>query len=554
MKRLMLTMLILCVAVNVTSCAKQDVEQKAVVKMEQAVEQLAAVKAQLREVEKELAAKDSAQTEALVYLNVAEVSVSSFDSTPDWAPPPEPEAVIDGSLLSRWSSDYKDNQWVRLDFGKPKVLSKLTIFWEAAYAVDYDVLTSEDGANWQPVLSLSNQDGGTDELEFAPTHLRYLKVLVKTRVNPQWGVSVWELLCFGPPEENPTDKSLAIVFPQLANRLKGEEVTQIKLDIETPQASPGAISFDEFQKGVVYTSWSNTELGTEASDRTLEYLKEIGVTYLGIMVVWYQDDIDSQIIFPDPKDTPEDQALVHAINKAHSLGIKVMLKPHVDVKTDQWRGDIIPSAEWFASYKMFMTHYVRLAAQYNVELFSVGTELVNVTMPKWLGQWEALIDEIKGLYSGLLVYSANWDEYQDVGFWHKLDFIGIDAYFPLTEKKDPTKDELIASWHSHAQGIEQWLKQKKINKPIIFTEVGYCSADGTNTQPWAVLSNLSEAFIDQEEQASCLDAMLMAGRKYPWFKGFYWWNFFPQRRWSPLGYTIRGKEAEVVFVNWMKKL
>ena len=68
-------------------------------------------------------------------------------------------------------------------------------------------------------------------------------------------------------------------------------------------------------------------------------------------------------------------------------------------------------------------------------------------------------------------------------FWEKLDFVGIDAYFPLTEKNDPTTEELIAGWQRHAEEIEQWLKQKQLDKPVVFTEIGYCSADGTNTQP-----------------------------------------------------------------------
>ena len=490
-----------------------------------------------------------------VYLTVDSVTVSSFDTTPDWAPPPKPRAIIDGSLLTRWSSNYTGNQWICLDFGRPKVLNKIIIFWEAAYAVDYDILASLDNKNWQLLSSLKKQDGGIDEMEFAPVRARFVKLLGKKRVNPRWGISLWEFLCLGPKSKNPEDKPLSFVYPQLANQLEGEkEIEETKLEVEEPQASPGALTLDEFQKGVVYTSWRRTELGTEGSDQTLEHLNKLGVRHLGIMVVWFQDNIEESTIFPDSKDTPEDKALAHAINKAHCLGMKVMLKPHVDVKTDQWRGDIIPSEDWFASYKNYLIYYARLAARYNVELFSIGTELVNTTLPEWQSQWEDIINELRKIFPGHLVYSANWDEYKTVGFWDRLDFIGIDAYFPLTAKKDPTKEELIANWQQHALEIDKWLKEKQLNKTVVFSEIGYCSADGTNIHPWSVLSNLSEEFIDQEEQADCLEAMLVACSAYPWFKGFYWWSYFPQETWSPLGYTIRGKGAEEVFADWLKKL
>lgn len=489
----------------------------------------------------------------LVYLKIEAVTPSSFDTTADWAPLPNAKATIDGDLLTRWSSNYTDNQWLSFDFGSLKVLSKVIIFWEAAYAVDYDILASEDNQNWQPLVSLKAQHGGIESIEFAPIKTRYVKILGLKRFNPQWGISIWETVFLGPGKDNLQDKPLAEVYPQLADKLAGKEATAVE-ESEKPVASPGALAAGEFEKGVVYTSWGRNELGTEASDNTLEYLKNIGVRHLGIMVIWVQATVEEKDISSDPKDTPDDSAIIHAINKAHSLGMKIMLKPHVDVKTGQWRGDIIPSGDWFASYKNYLVHYARIASLYNVELFSIGTELVNTTTANWQGEWENIIKEIRGVFAGPLVYGANWNEYKTVGFWDKLDFVGIDAYFPLTAKKDPTREELLAAWKGHALEIDKWLKENKINKPVIFAEIGYCSADGANIEPWSVLSNLSEKYIDQQEQADCLGAMLVVCSHYSWFKGLYWWNYFPQERWSPLGYTIRGKKAEEVLSEWLKKL
>jgi len=492
------------------------------------------------------------------YLAVDSVDVSSFDVTPDWAPPQEPKALVDGSFLTRWASDYQDDQWIILDFGKSKVISKIIVYWEAAYAVDYDILISKDKENWKNLLSLKDSDGGIDKLEFSPAEARYVKIIGRKRVNPTWGISVWEVLCFGPENKNPEDKPLIFVYPKLVDKLELKDTQEAVSQAEEPQAekplaSPGALLLGELQKGVVYTSWGKTELGTEASDQTLEYLKESGVRYVSIMIIWSQASINEKIVSPDDKDTPDDMALVHAINKAHSLGMKVMLKPHIEVKSGEWRGEIIPSEEWFASYSNYIIRYAAMAEQYHVEVFSIGTELANTTYSEWQSYWESIIKEVRKNYSGRLVYGANWNEYKTVGFWDKLDFIGMSAYFPLTTKKDPTKEELVAGWKENCENIGQWLDSKGLDKPVIFTEIGYCSADGANTKPWS-FSDISEESVDQEEQANSLEAMFIVCFQYPWFKGFYLWSYFPQERWSPLGYTIRGKLAEDVFKKRLKSI
>ena len=58
---------------------------------------------------------------------------------------------------------------------------------------------------------------------------------------------------------------------------------------------------------------------------------------------------------------------------------------------------------------------------------------------------------------------------------------------------------------------------------------------------------------DQKEQADCLEAMFSVLTKRPWFKGYYIWQYFPQDRWSPLGFTVKGKESEEVIKKWLKE-
>ena len=484
----------------------------------------------------------------LVYLKVASAAASSFDNTPDWAPPANAMAPVDGSFDTRWSSQGgMENQWIVFDFDRPKTLCKVVIHWERAYATDYELQVSDDGNIWKPLTTQTGQDGGVDEIIVPETTTRHVKLLAIKRSNPDWGISIWELDLSGPQRANPDDRPVEQVFP---NRKAKESVTLVR---EDPLPSPGPISPAEFQKGMVYLSYHENHLATADSDAMLERLANLHVTHVAIVVSWYQDSVTDGRLYPESPQggrTPVDEAIIHAINKCHALGLKVMLKPHVDVQAGDYRGEIQASEAWFANYEPFILRYAALAKSYNVELFCVGTELAGTTLGKWDSQWRALISQVRAAYPGPIVYGANWDEYKRIGFWDLVDYIGIDAYFPLTDKTDPTTDELVAGWTKHADAIEQWLTQEQIDKPVIFTEVGYGSADGVNRTPWAIPSQRE----DQTEQAACLDAMLTVLANRPWFKGVYWWGWFSQEVASPLGYPLRGKLAEGVLSRWYQTI
>ena len=210
----------------------------------------------------------------------------------------------------------------------------------------------------------------------------------------------------------------------------------------------------------------------------------------------------------------------------------------------------MPSEEWFDSFEAFTVRYAKLAEETGCELYSIGTELEATTFSAWAARWNQVIDKTKEVYSGLLTYSANWTEYKEVPFWDRMDFIGIDAYFPLAEINDnPTLEELIAKWEKIADEIEAWRKEMGLeDKGVILTEIGYPSANGAARQPWVAISNIE----DQQEQADCLQATFQVLHKRTWFEGYYIWQYFPQDRWSPLGFTVKGKKSEEVITTWLE--
>jgi hypothetical protein len=109
-----------------------------------------------------------------------------------------PEAMLDGDLTTRWSSEFADWQEVLIDLGEPKPLTTVKILWEKAAAKSYSVLLSTDGNAWSDPI---NKDEGAqgprvDEIELK-ADARFIKLNLKERAT-QWGFSIYEII-LAPP-------------------------------------------------------------------------------------------------------------------------------------------------------------------------------------------------------------------------------------------------------------------------------------------------------------------------------------------------------------------
>lgn len=207
--------------------------------------------------------------------------------------------------------------------------------------------------------------------------------------------------------------------------------------------------------GIVHVSWWFNEYTYPAGTDARNALAATNANWAAVLVTWYQATTSSTTIATASDKTPTDDALRLAIQELHAKGLKVMLKPHVDVISGQWRGDINPSNvdAWFASYTQFILNYAQMAQALGAEGFCMGTELKTVSGAANQARWKAVIDEIRQVYTGVLTYAANAsspaDEFTSVSFWDDVDLIGLDAYFTLTNHDDPTLAELVAAWRSN---------------------------------------------------------------------------------------------------------
>ncbi|MEA3488803.1 MAG: hypothetical protein U9R44_00470 [Candidatus Omnitrophota bacterium] len=313
----------------------------------------------------------------------------------------------------------------------------------------------------------------------------------------------------------------------------------------------------EFQKGMGYSTWSQGSYLLPSSDESLERVREVGTDYVSILVTWYQTTCWSGDIHRTEK-TPSDEAMIHVIQKAHRLGMKVMITLRLDLldKSDgSWRGEIccVREAdwdEWFRKYTEFVMYYVDMAKKEKVEMISIGTELSAAATAKGY-LWKDLIKKVRSGYSGLLTYAAHWDCYMDIRFWDQLDYVGINPYFPLTEEMEPTYDELMQGWNKWLPEIEDF--QQKIGKPVIFPECGCNSADGAAIRPW---EHVPRTEVNLELQENYYRTLLETFWGKEWFYGLYWWYWGTNMRMGGKynrGFTPQNKPAEQLVKEWYAK-
>ncbi|NND95119.1 MAG: glycoside hydrolase [Flavobacteriales bacterium] len=212
------------------------------------------------------------------------------------------------------------------------------------------------------------------------------------------------------------------------------------------------------------------------------------------------------------------------IQDARSRGLSIMLKPHIWIGWGDYTGDLNflsdrDQTNWNASYTDYLLHYARLAEQYDVEIFCIGTELC-MQLNDDPEYWSGLIEEVKSVYQGKLTYASNWDCYQDFPFWGKLDYIGIDAYFPLLESTE-------ADLHKVSNGWKYWKDEMNVystdqNKPILFTEYGYRSVEFGLREPWE-MSRSGEVSNDIQELG--YQGLFKSIWNEPWFAGGFLWKW-----------------------------
>jgi len=267
----------------------------------------------------------------------------------------------------------------------------------------------------------------------------------------------------------------------------------------------------------------------ELSQENVVPVLKINANYASVMPFGFIKSIDHPEIIYDTErqwfgETME--GLRQYIGKLHENNIDIMIKPQIWI----WRGEFTGSLsmkteeDWKSledSYSIFILDFAKLAQEENVSLFCIGTELEQfiVNRPDY---WNALIVEIKKVYKGRLTYAANWDEYKRVPFWKQLDYIGVDAYFPISDSNTPTIEMAMAGWKPWKSEMQEVAKLH--NKKVLFTEYGYRSVDYAGKEPWK--SDREMINVNLDAQTNLTEALFAENWNEEWFAGGFIWKWF----------------------------
>lgn len=104
--------------------------------------------------------------------------------------------AVDGDAATRWSSAWKDGEWIMVDLGKLYNVGSITIDWEAAFASKYTVSWSQDGETWYDALTYGTSAATSKSHMMYNRPIRYIKITANTR-GTSYGVSIYEIKVFG---------------------------------------------------------------------------------------------------------------------------------------------------------------------------------------------------------------------------------------------------------------------------------------------------------------------------------------------------------------------
>ncbi|MFB6519098.1 discoidin domain-containing protein [Streptomyces sp. NPDC056401] len=111
-------------------------------------------------------------------------------------------AAFDGNLTgTRWASQWRDAEWIQVDLGASRNLSRVVLTWEGAFGKNYEIQVSDDGTNWRTAKAVTGSDGGTDEIAVSGSG-RYVRMNGLVR-SSGYGYSLWEFQVYGSTTQEP---------------------------------------------------------------------------------------------------------------------------------------------------------------------------------------------------------------------------------------------------------------------------------------------------------------------------------------------------------------
>ncbi|MFK7784875.1 MAG: glycoside hydrolase TIM-barrel-like domain-containing protein [Crocinitomicaceae bacterium] len=235
------------------------------------------------------------------------------------------------------------------------------------------------------------------------------------------------------------------------------------------------------------------------------------------------------------------------IRELHAQNIAVMVKPQIWIGHGTYTGEMKMDSnkdweELEVNYTEYILAFAKVAQEEGAEMLCIGTELKHFAEQR-SDYWADLIKEIREIYTGKLTYAANWDDYDRVPFWSNVDYIGIDAYFPVADQENVSGEKLEAGWKSHKDKMDTF--SDGFDRPILFTEYGYRSVSNCAVRPW---DYSEDGAVNEKAQQLALKTLYNVFWQDDNYVGGFLWKWYPNH--SNAGgakdkmFTVQNKRAE----------
>ena len=295
-------------------------------------------------------------------------------------------------------------------------------------------------------------------------------------------------------------------------------------------SSGSSVDQEKVRGIIISTHGIGRDWGKDVIVPTMADIKAVGANWVAIHP-YARIFRDGSIRYGHMDSTEAPAHWIRPIQEAHAQGLKIYIKPHLAHWRSgfSWRGEITfkDDEAWARFWTGYRSWILKLAsACKEADGFVVGTEL-----DKTLHQedaWRRLIAEVRAVTDAPLTYGANWTDYQRVPFWDALDLIGIQAYFPITEKANPTAEDIQRGWQKRMAELRAY--GEKMDRRILFTELGYNQSYLAAREPWNYRVDGEDA---QPVQEACWRAALQIIEVEPQMMGALLWKWFPYPR--PVG-------------------
>jgi len=294
--------------------------------------------------------------------------------------------------------------------------------------------------------------------------------------------------------------------------------------------------------GMNLASWWNFgATGPAVWEGAVQDLYDHGFRHVSFVPLRFVDKPTGHLV-PEPYAKAPDLAHVAAgVARAKALGMTVTINPFVQPTDWSWRGFMnfsgAKKTNFFSDYQAYLLEVAQVAQDNGAARMTIGSELRALTQDSSHNpQWAQIIDAVDAVFQGQFGYAANWDAYRGGNLtstiWEnpKIDFLGVDAYFPLAtntqaDASGAHPDEAFIALLEHkwttiledddglggSIGILEFAQARKggTGMPVVFTEHGLIPFNRTTVQPHSENPGYNEA-EDPDEQVNGYDAVLRA--------------------------------------------